>query len=145
MTNKKLLSFTFMIMMSSIHLVEASSTKAQEMIQLTDLNEQTIYDFTHGKMRDSIIECPKGSTLPLTIEIKGSFLELHSASESPLYLTLSQTCYVRCNAQEKFLFSSDLRSWKPFSEFFTGEIKASLERDSSGPLASLQIELNKKP
>lgn len=127
----------------------AASTFTQEewegrqVISLLDVNEGLIQDFSQGKMGESILECPEGACLPLKLILKGEFLGLESA-EPPLYLKVLKTCYIRCEGQENLLFSTDLQTWKEFSEFFTGGLKVSVDRENGGPVAGIQLELNQR-
>ena len=120
-------------------------------ISLCDLNDQLIQEFSYGTRRDLIVECPEGASLAFKLTLKGEFLALESAAiaplsavVTPLYLRILKTCYIRCEGRENFLFSTDLKNWKGFSEFFTGELKVSVETDNAGPVAALQLELSER-
>jgi hypothetical protein len=114
-----------------------------QVICVSDLSEQSIQDFSQGHMSDVVVVCPEGSRLPFKLTLKGEFLWLESALE-PMQLNILKTCYVRCEGKENFLFSTDLQTWKDFSEFFTGEVRVSVERENGGPVAGLQLELNQR-
>jgi hypothetical protein len=86
-------------------------------------------------MSGVVVVCPEGSSLPFNLMLKGEFLALESALK-PLQLNILKTCYVQCDEKEHFLFSTDLQTWKDFSEFFTGEVRVSVERENGGPVAS---------
>ncbi len=149
MKNAKLLGCMLMVVAGSAQLIAAPTLKATEwsqnqIISLSDLNDRVIQDFANGKMSDLILECPEGASLPFKLALKGQFLALESAATTPLYLKALKTCYVRCEARETFLFSTDLQTWKGFSEFFTGELKVSVETENGGPIAGLQLELNQR-
>lgn len=149
MKNAKLLGCMLMAIAGSTQLIAAPSLKTTEwsqnqIISLSDLNDRVIQDFSNGKMSDLIVECSEGINLPFKVTLKGQFLALESASIAPLYLKVLKTCYVRCDGRENFLFSTDLHIWKGFSEFFTGELKVSIETENGGPVAGLQLELNQR-
>jgi hypothetical protein len=148
MRNAKLLGCVLMALAGST-LIAAPTFKAIEwpqnqIIGLSELNDRIIQEFSNGKISDVIVECPEGTSLPFKLILKGQFLALESTSISPLYLKVLKTCYVRCEGKENFLFSTDLQTWKGFSEFFTGELKVSVETENGGPIASLQLELNQR-
>jgi hypothetical protein len=114
-----------------------------QVIYLSDLSEQAIEDFSRGDMHDVVVACPEGSSLPFKLTLKGEFLALESALK-PLQLNILKTCYVRCDEKEHFLFSTDLQAWKDFSEFFTGEVRVTVKRESGEPMTGLQLELNQR-
>ena len=115
-----------------------------QVVSLTDLNDRMIQEFTEGKRSDVVVQCKEGMCLPLQMSMDGDFLRLSGAYDAPLYLTVMKTCYIRCIAKETFLFSADLLTWKQFSEYFTGELKISVDAKSGGPSASLQLRLNER-
>jgi hypothetical protein len=121
----------------------AAPTDGQQRISLLDLDESVMQDFYLGKMGETIVECPEGARLPLKLIVKGQFLSLEPAA--PLCLTVLRTCYIRwMGGGENILFSSDLQTWKGAGEFFTGELRASIEKESGAPLAALHFELNQR-
>lgn len=149
MKKAKLLGCMLMAIAGSTQLMAAPNFQATEwpqnqMISLFDLNDRGIEDFSNGKMGDLIVECPEGVSLPFKMTLKGQFLALEIADVTPYYLKVLKTCYVRCDGKENFLFSTDLHAWKGFSEFFTGELKVSVETENGGPVAGLQLELNQR-
>jgi len=82
--------------------------------------------------------------MPFKLALKGEFLGLESTQSASLYLNVLKTCYVRCEEKENFLFSTDLQTWKDFSEFFTGSLNVSVQAENGGPIAGLQFELNQR-
>lgn len=143
MRKTKLFGCVLIMAIATTGLMAAPKTQPHnQVICLSDLSEQVIHDFSHGNMRDYIVECPEGSSLPFRLTLKGEFLGLESAG--PLQLNILKTCYIRCEEKETFLFSTDLQTWKGFSEFFTGEVRVSVEREQGGPVAGLQLELNQR-
>lgn len=148
MKNIRLMGCLLMAMIGSGQLI-AASTKGTEwqsdrIVSLLAFDEGMAQDFLQGKMTDYAVECPAGSCLPLKMIIKGEFLSLDSAEIAPLYLRILKTCYIRYEGKDTFLFSTDLQKWKGFSEFFTGELKASVNSENGGPIAGLELELNQR-
>ena len=149
MKNIRLMGCMLMAVMGSGPLMAAPILTHKEwqdnqVISLLDLNESVIQDFTQGKMGDYILKCPEGACLPLKMTLKGQFLALESTAITPLYLKILKTCYVRCETQENFLFSTDLQTWKGFSEFFTGALNVSVDHQNGGPVAGVELELNQR-
>ena len=145
MKKAKLFGWALMMMVAATQLVAAHKTESHNLIIcLSDLNDRVIQDFSQGNMGDFVVECPAGASLPFKLKLKGEFLELESASLTPLYLNVLKTCYVRCEEKANFLFSTDLQTWKGFSEFFTGSVNVSLEAENGGPTVGLKFELNQR-
>jgi hypothetical protein len=144
----RLMGCMLVTMIGSGQLMAATVTQREwqeaQVIHLADLEQQVIQDFSQGKMRGTIVECPEGACLPLTMTIKGQFLALESAATAPMILRVLQSCYVRCDMPEHFLFSIDQQEWKEFSEFFTGSIKVSVDAQNGEVVAEVELELNQR-
>jgi hypothetical protein len=121
---------------------DASQQLEQQIVNLSDLNDDVIRDFSEGKRSDFIIQCKEGNTLLFKLALDGEFLSLESVA--PTFLKVRKSCYVRCDQKQRFLFSSDLETWKEFSEFFTGELKTSLFAKNGQPEVALELQLNQK-
>jgi len=114
-----------------------------EMVNLSDLTEKTLESFTQGKLPNTVIVCPAGTVLPLTLSLEGEFLSLESSEEFPAQVKIVKTCLVKCQG-ETFFFSLDGKNWKEFSEFFTGKLGAAFHTSDQGPFVGLDCELNQK-
>ena len=136
---KKTMLFGCVLMLAATQLLAAPKT---QIIRLSELNARVIEDFSQGNRSDCILECAAGVSLPFKLTLKGEFLGLEAAPQ--LHLNILKTCYIRCEEKENFLFSTDLQTWKAFSEFFTGELRLSVETENSHPVAGLQLELNQR-
>ncbi len=143
MKTAKFFGVALMMAVATTQLMVATQPRNQ-IIQLSDLNDRVIKDFSQGNIDDFVVECPAGASLPFKLILKGEFLELESNSIAPLQLNILKTCYVRCEEKENFLFSTDLQTWKGFSEFFTGSLDVSVGAENGSPIAGLQFELNQK-
>ncbi len=127
------------------NLQDSSICPPSQIVRIAEWSNTNISEFIEGKHSDVIFECPKGSHLPLKISIEGEILALQPTNETPLAIQILKTCYIRCLEQGHFVFSSDLVTWKEFSEFFTGKLGASLQVIEEGqPMATLQLELHQK-
>jgi hypothetical protein len=141
--------YTLMMVSGAAQLMADATTSVvtesrETILRLSDLDDRMMNDFSEGKMSHFILECPEGVSIPFKLDLKGEFLVLESALMAQLSLKILKTCYVRCEEKENFLFSTDLKAWKGFSEFFTGAITVSLGQENDEPVAGLQIELNQK-
>ena len=88
------------------------------------LPQDMLEHFFRGELKDVVLECPVGSRLPLHISSRGAEqAALEFLDQAPLYVTTRRPCYLRCVCPEHFLLSSDLREWRHFSAFFTGEVE----------------------
>ena len=143
MKKAKLFGCALMMAVATTQLVAASKTQSyDQIIRLSDLNDGMIQDFSQGNMGNFVVECPVGASLPFKFRLKGEFLGLESTRL--LHLNVLKTCYVRCQGKENFLFSTDLQTWKDFSEFFTGSLNVSVEVENGETVAGLQLELNQR-
>lgn len=142
MNHVKLLACTLMVLVGSPQLLPASTKTHDQIALLSDLTERIVQDFSAGEMKDLVVECSEGTELPFKITCKGQFLSLETEQSSPLFLKIMKTCYIRCDGKDNFLFSTDLQTWKHFSEFFSGELKVSVEVENGMLNAGLQLELN---
>ncbi|MBM3207667.1 MAG: hypothetical protein FJZ57_03565 [Chlamydiae bacterium] len=146
MKNVTLLTCILMVF-STAGLVAAPALKVNEwsqnkIISMSELNNRLMESFCNGEIKDVIVECLQGTSIPLKVIVKGQFLALESTSGSSFYFKVLKTCYVRCEEKENYLFSSDLQTWKSFSDFFTGELKVSVEVEKGEPIVGLQLELD---
>jgi hypothetical protein len=128
-------------MMAGSSLLRASS---DQILRISDLNEETIQEFSNGNRSDYILECSEGVAMPFKLAINGEFLALEQSAAAPYHLKVLKTCYVRCEEQGNFLFSTDLQTWKGFSDFFTGKLNVSVGIENKEPAAALQLELNQR-
>ena len=146
MKNVKFLT-CMLILTAGAELMAAPLLKMPEwsqnkIISISELDDGFMEHFSKGEINDVIVECLQGTSIPLQVIVKGQFLSLESTSGSSLYFKVLKTCYVRCEKKNNFLFSSDLQTWKGFSDFFTGELKVSVEVENGEPILGLQLELD---
>ncbi len=112
---------------------------ASQVVSINELTDAHIESFTQGKLQDTIVKCPAGMVLPLTLSLQGEFF----ASEGESSLKILKTCFVKC-VEETYLLSLDGKSWKEFSEFFTGKLSAEFHNTDKGSFAHLGCELHRK-
>jgi hypothetical protein len=114
---------------------------ANQVVSLNELTDENIESFFHGKLHDTVVKCPAGMVLPLTMSLQGEFLALESEGESSVKIL--KTCFVKCLG-ETYLFSLDGKCWKEFSGFFTGKLSAEFHNTDKGPFAHVGCELHRK-
>jgi hypothetical protein len=113
---------------------------AEQVVPLADFTEEDFTAFSEGNLPNVVIKCKKGTYLPFSVNVSGDFFSYEGEALSPLKII--KTLYVKCPESDEFLFSSDLVAWKPFSEFFTGQIQATVKIEEGRPIAGLDLEIN---
>lgn len=132
-------TFLTLLLASSMLCAEAKTG----MIDILDLDPAAVEEFAKGDYQDVIVRCPEGIFLPFHMNIKGEFLDL---DPTPLvYIKVVKTCYIKCLGPQVLLFSSDLKVWKNFDEFFTGSINLSYKIEDKEPAIGLNALLNQRP
>jgi hypothetical protein len=111
-----------------------------QIMNILDMDQKITEELLNGKLPHLILECSEGTTLPLNILLSGQYLELESTELPPYTLKIVKTCYLKF-IEEDVVFSSDLKEWKNFQQFFTGTIGLSLENRTA---LNLNIELNQR-
>lgn len=115
---------------------------AKEPVSILDFKDHVYQEFIQGKLDDVIIKYPEGTIVPLKLSLKGDVLAIDSTGE--INLKTLKTCYIRCPSQDHLLFSSDLKEWKTFPEFFMGNIKMSIKPQNIEHVANLEMELDQR-
>lgn len=113
---------------------------AEQVVPLSDFTDADFTAFSEGNLPDVVIKCKKGTYLPFSVNISGDFFSYEG--EALTHLKIIKTLYAKCPEPDEFLFSSDLVTWKPFSEFFTGHIQATVRIEEGRPVAGLDLEIN---
>ena len=116
--------------------------KECRVVALQDMNNEMLEGFFTGKIPGVVLECTEGLNLPFNLMLKGQYLVLDSA-DSASTIKILKKCFIKCEKNEVF-FSSDLKSWKTFQDFFTGAIGVSVSVDQGTPTVCLNLELNER-
>jgi hypothetical protein len=111
-------------------------------VALQDMKSEMLERFFTGKTPGVVLECTEGLSLPFNLRLKGQYLALDSEN-STSEITIVKKCFIKCE-ENKFFFSSDLKSWKLFQDFFTGQIGVSVNVDEGKPTVCLNIEINQR-
>lgn len=129
----RVLGCTWLTLMGAIPLVQGN------MIRVSEMDETLIQQFTHGQLHDLTIECPEGTALPFYVDVRGDFFNATSGS---IPFAILKTLYIRCEQKEEFLFSTDQKEWKTFSDFFKGKLNVSVRAEQGMVRAGMELELN---
>ncbi|HSX03312.1 MAG TPA: hypothetical protein VLG76_01135 [Rhabdochlamydiaceae bacterium] len=111
-------------------------------VPLSEVSGETFTAFLKGDLNKTILECAENTYLPFKITVKGDFLDLTSVSLAGIKVI--KTCYARCEKENEVLFSTDLVTWKSFSDFFTGKIESTVKVEDETLVTGLEIELNQR-
>lgn len=124
---------------SSTHIMDAR----YRVISLSELTPDMVEDFFMGENGPSfVLECSEGSILPFRLSLKGEFLNLE-LDDTPSTIKVMKTCFIN-RVGDKFLFTTDFKSWKNFEEFFTGVVGISLNVEEGIPTVGFNLELNQR-
>ena len=118
----------------------AASIFGAEATRLEDLTKESLEDFVEGKSENMIVACPAGLVLPLNLSLKGEFLALEPHQQA---VKILKTCFVK-QVKETFYFSADGKTWKDFSQFFTGKLGVSISIEQDKPVAGVECELTQR-
>jgi hypothetical protein len=120
-----------------------SDNSNDQIISLSELTRENIEEFFLNKDSSFILECSKGTILPLHLSLESEFLSLGDV-ERPYTVQVLKTCYIKC-IDETFFFSSDLLNWKEFEKFFTGTFGVSLNlNEDQNPEVGLHLGLHER-
>lgn len=109
---------------------------------LPEISEETLLEyFTNSP--SSILVCPAGSTLPVSVMLNGDILSLELSEVSSITLKIKETLYLRLQ-NEQMIFSLDGTTWKDWLEMFVGEISIQLSVENAIPQLKLGAELNQR-
>jgi len=114
-----------------------------KVINLNNLTESVMNEIKRGQYPEIAIEFSAHTILPFSFFLKGDFVNLIDNEENIGAVEILQTFYARCVDQELIL-SANLTDWKPFIEFITGHISASLGIQDGKPSFSLGTEVNRR-
>ena len=128
----------------SIGVLGVSTISATEVILLTDLTETMLEEFAAGQYPTAIVEFKEGMSLPLKLIIKGEFLALDPEQHAPLSIKVLKICFVRCDDEGNFFFSTNLQNWSEFTEFFTGEIGVALAIENGKVSTNVEVDLQSR-
>lgn len=116
---------------------------AQEIkvVQVNCLTDHDLKEIMHGQHPELAIEFAEHTCLPTSFNLKGDLASLIENEEKWRTIEIKQTFYVRCVGEELIL-SSNLIDWKPFMEFITGKVTATLSIQDGQPSIVVDAETN---
>jgi len=139
------LSFFLLTLMGPVLLFgkvrpENSEQEQPNIMSLADFAKCIETGMPLENLRNLILECPKGAELPLKMTILGDTLSLE-----PNFFTLKllKPIYLK-SGKGPLMFSSDLKEWQEFSEFFVGKAAAALDFQSQVAQVNFELELNQQ-
>ncbi|MDR2539554.1 MAG: hypothetical protein LBC45_02945 [Chlamydiales bacterium] len=116
-----------------------------QVVHLSKADQKVLDRFVRGEQENTVLMCEKGDQFPLRLLLRGEFISLHEADKNPnINLQILKTCYVSCQEKGSFLFSHDLKTWKQFSDFFSGQLNFFLDAENGLTVAGLDLEIASK-
>lgn len=112
-------------------------------VSLPDMSQEMLTTLMEGKAPGTVVELPQGITLPMYIMVKGDFFSSSQVEAPPYQVTIEKTVFIKIE-KGNFLFSSDLKEWKPMETFFTGSFGVSLNIINGTQQVSLFGELKER-
>lgn len=119
------------------------SSQNLKVINICHLTDDDVNEILQGHHPELAVEFSAQTTLPVTFFLKGDLVNLVENDENVATIKIQQTFYVR-GVQEGLILSTNLTEWKPFSEFVTGMISATLKIHDGIPSLTLGAETNKR-
>lgn len=126
------------LLLAKDHSKKKEAQEEPTIITLAEFSKAIEAGMDLEKIKNIILECPQGAELPIKMTIRGDMLALEP---NQLTIKLLKPCYIK-SGRESIKFSSDLKKWEEFSEFFVGKTAASLEFQNQATQINLELELN---
>lgn len=116
----------------------AFSASDLNVVNLCELTNEDFNEILQGSHSDTAVEISAQTTLPISFFLKGELVNLDGNFGE---VEIKQTLYARCVPQGLVL-STDLVDWKPFAEFITGKLSATLSIDEGEPSILVGAEID---
>jgi hypothetical protein len=126
------------LLLAKDHSKKKETQEEPTIVTLAEFSKTLEAGIELDKIKNIILECPQGAELPIKMTIRGDMLSLEP---NLLTIKLLKPCYIK-SGKGSLKFSSDLKKWVEFSEFFIGKAAASLEFQNLATLINLELELN---
>lgn len=110
-----------------------------QIINVSNLTEKNLANLMNDQTPNLVIEFNEGTVLPLSLVFDGNLFELIPTKQS--LLKVKETIYV-CFIQGDMFFSSDLKNWKSFADFFTGSVSFGIAVEDGQPEIKFITDLN---
>ncbi len=114
-----------------------------KVINVCNLTNNDLNEITQGDHPEMAVEFSAQTTLPVSFFLTGDLVTLVENEGNFGAVEIMQTFYARCVGQELIL-STNLTDWKPFLEFITGNISASLSIQDGKPSIVVGAETNQR-
>lgn len=114
-----------------------------KVINVCDLTDNDLNEIMLGNHPEIAVEFSAQTALPISFFLKGDLVNLVENNENLRAVKIVQTFYARC-MQQGLILSNNLRDWKPFLEFITGNASVSLSIQDGKPSVVVGAEANKR-
>lgn len=114
-----------------------------KVMNVCNLTDNDLNEIMLGKHPDIAVEFSAQTTLPTSFFLKGDLVNFVENEGGYGSVEIMQTFYARCVGQELIL-STKLTDWKPFLEFITGNVSASLSVHDGKPFIVIGAEANQR-
>ncbi len=114
-----------------------------KVINVCSLTDNDLNEIMLGNHPEIAVEFSAETHLPFNFFLKGNLVNLVESEETLQAVEFMQTLYARCVGQE-LLLSTNLKDWKPFLEFITGNISVSLSIQEGKPSLVVGAETNER-
>lgn len=114
-----------------------------KVINICHLTDNFLNEIMQGYHPEVVVEFAAQTTLPISFFLKGDLVNLVENEDKFGLIEIKQTFYARC-VQEELILSSNLIDWKPFLEFITGNLSATLSVQDGQPSIVVGSETNRR-
>lgn len=127
-------------------LVTSIACHAEEIpeLRLRDLDASVIENWQSAQVKPCIVWIEAGDEIPLTFNLSGTVLTFTQVPEGGKIQAL-QGFYIKIVDKETLLVSKDKVNWKPFGDFFGGQLSALVEPSTYQELTGkIALEIHTK-
>ena len=113
-------------------------------INIQDATQDILDGIMKGGCSNMIVAFPPNTFFPIRLSLSGDVLYFIESTENPGYCEVKQMFYAKCTEENNPMFSSDLKNWKSFSEFVTGNLSVVFSITDNHPSLMIGGEINKR-
>ncbi len=140
---KKIVSMSIACFSMFATLAAAPSHDLQ-VVSVHNASQETFDEIMKGNCLSVAIEFPAKTMLPIQLALSGDLMHFVGSTENPGYFEVKQTFYAKCTEAGNPVFSSDLKNWKSFGEFITGNLSVLLSIHDGQPSMAISAETNRR-
>ncbi len=116
--------------------------ESYEKIGLSEFSRLVYEGVSPDQMKRILIECPAGSELPFKFSLRGDVFCFEPTQDVSFSIKLTKTCYLTHLPKLGLVFSTDMRNWRKFVDFFVGRAAMAFTVEKQIPTASFELDLN---